>query len=887
MNETRKNSKITYILQVCQTGNPSIEDSIYRLRYNGKNLLEYVIDNILTFAGKDEIIVFISKKNLNNLEIKNTLTGYDLPYAVIHGGMINAAIGEYFNQHQAGYVVRIIANNPFIDGKIIKHGILQLRQSGGKYLSFGGVPKGVAPSEIIAREAIVQYYRDKQFQHYLELNKDVFSFSFFKRNLRQDEKLDVAGEDERAQDLDVSIESEYDFGVLKEYLPGAVDFTKFREVSFAKITTAHIEPTNQCNLDCIMCARVTRKKNGTLAFDDYRKILENMPYLRRINFNGDGEPFLNRELPEFLSLARAKGIHNRTITNANVDLPNARTEKILANLDFFNISFDGATKETYETIRKNGCYAQAVRNIRQMMEIVEKNNFKFDGLWINFVIQQENIAEITQMVELAAAMRVPAVNFKLMNTNYDRGHFSDTRAERELKNRMQEGLYDDGQRIQAEIAHAFQLYMHDTVHAYEYFAPNIIGASSEGGAEFFNVDYFGYTATLAQSSQLYKQIMVGVTERVFGLMPFFRAEPSQTTRHLAEGKQFEFEMGFFDSWEEIMDIQEGCIKFIIGYIHRHSKAELAILGNQIIEAPEDVPIPRITFKKAQELYFARTGIDERKEPDLSPAAERELCAWAKEEHGTELIFITHWQADKRPFYAYPNEQNPDLTNTFDLLCAGTEITSGGQRRHTYESMVQGIREKEMNPADFADYLSIFKYGMPEHGGFGMGLERLTMTLLKLKNIREVSLFPSDTKRIAGNRIKARIFFGGENIRNEIIHQLKAKELEFTHLEHEPTPTAEDSSSIRKTKLSEGIKALILKGKTTKKNYQFNIPAHLKVDMKAVAGAVGEKCAFEDPAVILERFGLEIGSIPPFGNLLNIETYYDTKITDEQKSAFNC
>jgi len=179
-------------------------------------------------------------------------------------------------------------------------------------------------------------------------------------------------------------------------------------------------------------------------------------------------------------------------------------------------------------------------------------------------------------------------------------------------------------RIQAEIAHAYRLYMHDTVQATEYFAPNIIGASSEGGAEFFNVDYFGYTATLAQSSQLYKQIMVGVHERVFALMPFFRAEHSQTSRHLSEGKQFEFEMGFFDKWEEIMDVQEGCIKFILSHLHRHCKAELEI--HHIIKAPNDVPFPRLTFAEAQEIYFQRSGIDERNEPDLSPAAERELCA---------------------------------------------------------------------------------------------------------------------------------------------------------------------------------------------------------------------------------------------------------------------
>ncbi len=442
-------------------------------------------------------------------------------------------------------------------------------------------------------------------------------------------------------------------------------------------------------------------------------------------------------------------------------------------------------------------------------------------------------------------------------------------------------------KIQAAIAHAYRLFMHDTVEAVEYFAPNMIGASSEGGSEFFSVDYFGYTATLAQSSQLYKQIMVGVNERVFALMPFFRAEPSQTTRHLTEGKQFEFEMGFFEHWHEVLDIQENCIKFIVEYLHTHHQTEIDTLGGSIVKAPKDVPFPRLTFQEAQNLYYERTGVDERNEPDLSPAAEKELCRYAHEKFGTDLIFIIDWKTCKRPFYAYPKEENPELTNTFDLLCGGTEITSGGQRRHTFSSMLEGLKIKEMDPRHFEDYLSIFKFGMPPHGGFGMGLERLTMTLLKLKNIRETSLFPSDPKRIAGQRIKAHIFFGAENIRGEIIRLLKDKDMEYKHLVHEATPTSEDSARVRGTKLEEGVKSILLKGKNSKKNYQFNIPSHLKLDMKAVAELVGEKCEFEDPAVIEERFGLIVGGVPPFGNLLNIDIFFDEEIQKGTRAAFNC
>ncbi len=442
-------------------------------------------------------------------------------------------------------------------------------------------------------------------------------------------------------------------------------------------------------------------------------------------------------------------------------------------------------------------------------------------------------------------------------------------------------------KIQGAIAHAYRLFMHDTVDAVEYFAPNLIGASSEGGSEFFSVDYFGHTATLAQSSQLYKQIMVGVNERVFALMPFFRAENSQTTRHLTEGKQLEFEMGFFDHWHDILDIQENCIKFILEYLHTHHQIDIDTLDGSIVSAPKNIPFPRITFEEAQQLYFERTGIDERQEPDLSPAAEKELCRYAKEVFGTDLIFIIDWKTCKRPFYAYPKEDNPELTNTFDLLCAGTEITSGGQRCHTYPSMLKGLKSKEMDPQHFEDYLSIFKYGMPPHGGFGMGLERLTMTLLKLKNIREASLFPSDPKRIAGQRIKARIFFGSENIRNEIIRQLKDNNMEYQYITHEATPTCEDSARVRGTFLEEGIKSILLKGKTSKKNYQFNIPSHLKLDMKAISELVGEKCEFEDPSVIKERFGLIVGGVPPFGSLLNLETFFDKQIEESVRSAFNC
>ncbi|MFA6502492.1 MAG: aspartate--tRNA(Asn) ligase, partial [Parachlamydiales bacterium] len=567
------------------------------------------------------------------------------------------------------------------------------------------------------------------------------------------------------------------------------------------------------------------------------------------------------------------------------ELPQHKNQKVFLRGWLNNIRSLG--KLTFLIIRDRSGFAQIViqdsQESKKILNLQPGSILKITGL-VNDSTQAElGIEVINPSIEIEVPIfDPPPIEYYKPKIPTDLDFILDNRSV-SLRNREIQAVF----KIQAELTHAYRLYMHDVVNATEYFSPNMIGASSEGGSEFFNVDYFGYSATLAQSSQLYKQVMVGVNERVFSLAPFFRAEPSHTTRHLTEGKQLEFEMGFFNTWHDLLDVQENAIKFIVKYLNENCKDQIATLNGNIIKAPEDVKFPRLTFKEAQELYYKRTGNDERNEPDLSPAAERELCKYADETFGTDLIFITDWKKSKRPFYSFPNEQNPDLTNTFDLLCAGTEITSGGQRRHTYDSMVQGIREKDMDPDNFTDYLSIFKYGMPPHGGFGLGLERLTMTMLKLKNIREASLFPSDPKRIAGNRIKAKVFFGEENIRNEIIHLLKDHSIEFKHIKHDITSTSEDSAKVRGTKLEEGIKSLILKGKNSKKNYQFNIPSNLKLDMKAVAEIVKEKCEFEDATVVKERFGLVVGGVPPFGILLNLETFFDEKIKSLANVAFNC
>lgn len=440
-------------------------------------------------------------------------------------------------------------------------------------------------------------------------------------------------------------------------------------------------------------------------------------------------------------------------------------------------------------------------------------------------------------------------------------------------------------KIQATIVQAYRDFL--TKEGFtEFFGPNIIGASSEGGTELFTVNYFDQEAMLSQSAQLYKQMMVGVYERVFALMKCFRAEKSNTRRHLTEATQFEFEMGFIENFEEVMDMLESTVKYIVKSVNEKNSKELKLLGAELVKAPEEVKIPRITFKDALQIYFDRTGTDERHEIDLSPEAERELCKYAREEHGTDFIFVTHFLAEKTAFYAHPNEENPEVSNYFDLLCREAEIASGGQRVHDHDMLVSALEKKGLNPADFVDYLAIFKYGMPKHGGFGMGMERLTMLMLGLDNIREAVLFPSDPKRIASVRIARKPVSGGELVR-KIRKLFDDNSVEYGFQKHDAVTTSEEAANIRGTRLEDGIKALILKGRKSGNNLMVCLPAIDKIDMEKLKQAEGESFEFEKPEVIKEKYGIEVGGVPPFGFLFGLKTYYFESIKNQSESNFNC
>lgn len=300
-------------------------------------------------------------------------------------------------------------------------------------------------------------------------------------------------------------------------------------------------------------------------------------------------------------------------------------------------------------------------------------------------------------------------------------------------------------KVQAEIVHAYKEYMKNQGFT-EIFFPILSGASSEGGAEFFKVDYYGGEATLSQSAQLYKQITMGVYEGVYGLSYSFRAEKFATTRHLTEFNQFEFEVGFIESIEELMNYNEVVVRYIHQKVNENCAEELKVLGIELPKIGEK--FPRITLKEALEIYKDEGGIDETSEPDLSPAAEKWLSTvWAPEKHGTNFVFVTHYPTSKRPFYTMVSKENPELTESFDLIGNGFEITTGGQRVNEYEMQVARLKEKGLNPEEFEGYLEMHKYGIPTEGGFGMGLQRLTQAFLSLGNIKEATIFPRDVQRL--------------------------------------------------------------------------------------------------------------------------------------------
>ncbi len=270
--------------------------------------------------------------------------------------------------------------------------------------------------------------------------------------------------------------------------------------------------------------------------------------------------------------------------------------------------------------------------------------------------------------------------------------------------------------------------------------PKIVSAGAEGGADIFSLDYFGEVAYLGQSPQFYKQIMVGVFERVFEVAAAYRAEKHDTARHTNEFASLDLEMGFIDSHEDVMAMENAWLKHLGVRLRERCSQEFESLGAEIPEVP--ARIPRVRLQEVQQAIGRCLG-----EPDLDPESERFASAWAKERFDSEFLFVTHYGTEKRPFYAMDDPENPELTLSFDLLFRGWEITTGGQRLHRHADYIEKMRQRGLDPECFGFYLEAFRFGMPPHGGLGAGLERITARLLNLTNIREATPFPRDRSRL--------------------------------------------------------------------------------------------------------------------------------------------
>jgi nondiscriminating aspartyl-tRNA synthetase len=300
-------------------------------------------------------------------------------------------------------------------------------------------------------------------------------------------------------------------------------------------------------------------------------------------------------------------------------------------------------------------------------------------------------------------------------------------------------------RVQAVVLQAFRDYLRAQGFT-EIVTPKLVLAGAEGGSAIFEVRYFDRSAFLAQSPQFYKQIMVGSgLERVFEVGHVYRAEKSETARHLTEYLSLDFEMGFIESEQDVMEMHASLLAAIFAAVGDQCAGILARRG---IDLPDFDEIPQVSFPEATRVLADQFGKTDGLHGDLDTEGERLICEWAERELGSELLYVTGYHAEKRPAYTMPSADEPPLTHSFDLLFRGVEITTGGQRIHDHDQLVASMCSRDLDPAQCGGYLEAFRYGMPPHGGMGMGIERLLKQMLRLDNIREACAFPRDRHRLS-------------------------------------------------------------------------------------------------------------------------------------------
>ncbi len=345
------------------------------------------------------------------------------------------------------------------------------------------------------------------------------------------------------------------------------------------------------------------------------------------------------------------------------------------------------------------------------------------------------LREIRILSEPAAPMPLPIAKWK-MNTSLEAKLNYRPISLRNLRERARF-------RIQEGLVRGFRDFLYGEGFT-EIHTPKIGAKSAEGGANLFRLEYFHRPAVLQQSPQFYKQMMVGVFDRVFETAPVFRAEKHNTKRHLNEYTSLDFEMGYIESFEDIMAMETGYLQYTMALLEKEYAQELRVLG---VEIPKTDQIPAVRFDEIKRLVSEEYGRKIRSPYDLEPEEEVLISRYAKEKWDADFVFVTHYPSRKRPFYAMDDPEDPTYTLSFDLLFRGMEITTGGQRIHDYHRLLEKMEQRGMTDEGMEQYLSAFKYGMPPHGGLGIGLERLTMKLTGDDNVRETTLFPRDMSRL--------------------------------------------------------------------------------------------------------------------------------------------
>ncbi len=343
--------------------------------------------------------------------------------------------------------------------------------------------------------------------------------------------------------------------------------------------------------------------------------------------------------------------------------------------------------------------------------------------------------ELRILSEPAAPMPLPVAKWKLNTSLEAKLNYRPI----SLRNLRERARF----RIQEGLVRGFRDFLYGEGFT-EIHTPKIGAKSAEGGANLFRLDYFHRPAVLQQSPQFYKQMMVGVFDRVFETAPVFRAEKHNTKRHLNEYTSLDFEMGYIEGFEDIMAMETGYLQYAMKLLEEEYADELKTLG---IELPKTDRIPAVRFDEIKRLVSEEYGRKIRSPYDLEPEEEVLISRYAKEKWDADFVFVTHYPSRKRPFYAMDDPEDPGYTLSFDLLFRGMEITTGGQRIHDYGSLLAKMEQRGMTDEGMEQYLSAFKYGMPPHGGLGIGLERLTMKLTGDDNVRETTLFPRDMSRL--------------------------------------------------------------------------------------------------------------------------------------------